>query len=56
MSYNPQVSSYTIDNDNIEKTDSDFLIKKQLYEQYKQSKKNGFKGTYEEYLSVRDFT
>ena len=50
------ISSYTIDNPSARVSDSDFVIKEQLYEQYKQSKKDGFKGTYEEYLSIRDFT
>lgn len=56
MSYNPQPSSYTDEVNNVKKTNSDFLIKQQLYEEYKKKKREGFNGTFEEYLNYRDYS
>ena len=48
-------SAYIVDNKKVKNSDQDFTIKNLLYEEYRKVKENGFKGSYEEYLSVRDF-
>ena len=55
MQFNQELSAYTVDDMEAKYTDQDFLIKNVLYEEYREAKKGGFKGTYNEYLSVRDY-
>ena len=51
-----RASSYIVDNSSAKFSEPNFSLKETLYEQYKQSKRNGYKGTFEEYLTVRDYT
>ena len=56
MQYNPYPSAYSDIVAEATPQDADFLIKEQLYEQYRSLKKRGYKGTFEEYLSYRDYS
>lgn len=55
MTYKPESSSYTDENSTAKKSDKDFMVKQILYNEYQEAKRNHFKGTFEEYLSYRDY-
>lgn len=56
MSYEVEDSSYSDENRSARKSDPDFLIKEQFYEEFKKAVRAGFKGTYDQYLQYRDYT
>lgn len=56
MSYEVEDSSYSDENHSARKSDFDFLIKEQFYEEFKKAVRTGFKGTYDQYLQYRDYT
>lgn len=56
MQFKDQPSSYTDVVSTARPTDPDLFIKQQLYEEYVEAKKKDFNGTYEEYLTYRDFS
>ena len=56
MPYNQESSSYDYIVSSATKGDKDFFIKKILYDEYLEATKDHFNGTYEEYLSYRDYT
>lgn len=55
MTYSPESSSYTNENSTARKSDKDFIVKQILYNEYQEAKRNHFQGTFEEYLSYRDY-
>lgn len=55
MPYKKESTPYTDEHRDARPSDKDFAIKQQLYNEFKKALKEGFSGTYEEYLSYRDY-
>ena len=56
MQYDDSQTCYTDEYPSARPSDENFLIKNQLYDEYKEALRKGFVGTYDNYLQCRDWT